>query len=66
MFNLCSSIECAATDLPNFSDSNAGFRFLNSQADVVAIGEVNFNVVAASSCDIPCHRVRIPYQDYDF
>jgi hypothetical protein len=54
MFNLCFSIEYTATDLPNFSDSNARFRFLNSQADVVAIGEVNFNVVAASSYDIPC------------
>jgi hypothetical protein len=51
MLNLRFSIECAATDLPNFSDSNARFRFLNSQADVVAIGEVNFNVVVASSYD---------------
>ena len=55
MFYLCFSIECTATDLPNFSDSNARFGFLNSQADVVAIGEVDFNVVAANSCDIPCH-----------
>jgi hypothetical protein len=54
MLNLRFSIECAATDLPNFSDSNARFRFINSQADVVAIGEVNFNVIVASSYDAAC------------
>ena len=53
MINLRFSIECAATDLSNFSYSNARFQFVNSQADVVAIGETNFNVVAASSYDIP-------------
>jgi hypothetical protein len=53
MLNLRFSIECATIDLPNFSDSNARFRFLNSQADVVAIGEVNFHVVAAKQLRHP-------------
>jgi len=46
MFNLRFSIECTATDFPNFSHSNARFRFVNSQSDVVTIGKTNFNVVA--------------------
>jgi len=54
MFNLLFLIECAATDLANFSHRNARFQFVNSQADVVAIGETNFNVVAANSYDILC------------
>jgi hypothetical protein len=54
MFNLRFPIERAATDLPNFSHSNARFRFVNSQSDVVTIGKTNFNVVAASSSDIFC------------
>jgi hypothetical protein len=54
MFNLRFSIECATTDLPNFSHSNARFRFVNSQSDVVTIGKTNFNVVATSSFDILC------------
>jgi hypothetical protein len=45
MFNLRFFIECAATDLSNFSYSNAGFIFVNAQANVVAIGETNFEVV---------------------
>jgi hypothetical protein len=48
------AIECTATDLPNFPDSNARFRFVNSQSDVVTIGKTNFNVVATSSSDILC------------
>src|SRR5262249_45067447 len=39
---------------PDFTHSNARFRFVNSQSDVVAIGKTNFNVVAASSSDIFC------------
>jgi hypothetical protein len=54
MFNLRFSIECATTDLPNFTHSNARFRFVNSQSHVVTIGKTNFNVVAASSSDILC------------
>jgi hypothetical protein len=54
MINLRFSIECAATNLANFSYGNARFRFANSQADVVAIGKTNFNVVMASSYDILC------------
>jgi len=54
MFNLRFFIECAATDLSNFSYSNARFIFVNAQADIVAIGETNFEVVAASGYDILC------------
>jgi hypothetical protein len=52
MFNLRFFIECAATDLSNFSYSNAGFIFVNAQANVVTIGETNFEVVAASCHDV--------------
>jgi hypothetical protein len=67
MFNLLFLIECAATDLANFSHRNARFQFVNSQADVVTIGETDFNVVAASSDRVVLHihfAMAIAYQRY--
>ena len=61
MFYLRFFVECAATDLSNFSYSNAGFIFVNAQANVVAIDETNFEVVAAS-----CYERPLPFQICDW
>jgi len=46
--------ECAVTDFANFSYCNARIQFVNSQADVLTVGETDFNVIAASSHDVLC------------